>query len=75
MEEYLDKNKNGTVENQAVVDEMVKKKYIYRNVENEKDVGINPVSGWEGQSLGNDATHFLQMSTDYAALEEVLHLI
>ncbi len=25
MEEYLDKNKNGTVENQAVVDEMVKK--------------------------------------------------
>ncbi len=80
MAQYLDNDEDGTPDNQAVVDKMVENNAFMVMWEKERDLNIDPPSGWEGQDLGNDETHPSFVANGKtgafdAALEEVLHII
>ncbi|MFD2566720.1 hypothetical protein [Pseudotenacibaculum haliotis] len=80
MAQYLDNDEDGTVDDQAVLDQMIAGKAFLVMWANENDLNINPPSGRIGQDLGNDETNPNYVSSGFtgrfdAALEEVLHII
>ncbi|MEX6626816.1 hypothetical protein [Tenacibaculum salmonis] len=80
MAQYLDNNEDGVVDNQLVVDQMIKNKAFLFMWKTEADMLSSEPSGRMGQDLGNEETHPSFVSdgktgTFDAGLEEVLHLI
>ncbi|MFQ3341530.1 MAG: hypothetical protein ACI9TK_001194 [Flavobacteriaceae bacterium] len=80
MAQYLDNNEDGLVDNQLVLNKMIKNKAFLVMWKNEKDLNINFPLGRIGQDLGNDETNpsFVvdgKTGRFDATLEEVLHLI
>ena len=80
MAQYLDNDEDGLVDNQLVLDKMIKNKAFLVMWEKERDLNIRPPLGRIGQDLGNDETTPSFVSNGRsgrfdATLEEVLHLI
>ena len=81
MAQYLDNNEDGVIDNQAVMDKMLKNKAFLVMWANESDLsGMNPPAGRIGQDLGNAETNPTYVSSGLtgqfdASLEEVLHII
>jgi hypothetical protein len=80
MAQYLDNNEDGKIDNQKVVDELIKNNATLVLWKNENDLSVKQPKGWELQDLGNDETHpdFFSKGKKGefdASLEEVLHLI
>lgn len=80
MAQYLDNDEDGTVDNQAVLDQMLANSAFMVMWKRESDLNVDPPAGWEGQDLGNDETNpdFVangRTGEFDASLEEVLHII
>lgn len=80
MAQYLDNDEDGTVDNQLVLDNMLKNKAFLVMWNSESDLDLDPPSNRIGQDLGNDETNPSYVSSGKtgrfdASLEEVLHII
>ncbi len=81
MAQYLDNDEDGKVDNQLVLDKMLKNKAFLMMCKKQSDLNsVNPPSGRVGQDLGNDETNPSYVSSGFkgrfdASLEEVLHII
>jgi len=80
MAQYLDNDEDGVVDNQLVIEQMLKNKAYLVMWKKQRDMMTIHPKGRVGQDLGNDETHPLFVSegkkgTFDASLEEVWHII
>jgi hypothetical protein len=80
LAQYLDNNEDGSVDNQLVIDNMIKNKAFVVMWEKESDLNIKRPRNRQGQDLGNHETHpnFVtsgNLGEFDATLEEIWHII